>query len=246
MPTAAYERTRTCVVCETDFAPKAPTQRYCSPECRNRRPRERVDSIGTCAHCGESFTYEARHASRFCGKACAQKHWWSQQPPKPEPYRLSITRWQGRPCRVCASLAWTTYCSDRCCQQYGEYGEGLKQPLTCAECGTTWLRWKRLRRWRYCSDECQRRAVKRVTKRTRRARLKTAQVEPVDLLAVANRDGWRCHICKRKVTRQTWSLDHLVPLSYGGEHSYTNTALAHHRCNTVRSNTGAAQLRLAA
>jgi 5-methylcytosine-specific restriction endonuclease McrA len=38
------------------------------------------------------------------------------------------------------------------------------------------------------------------------------------------------------------SLDHLVPLSAGGVHAPDNVALAHLRCNIMRSNVGAAQL----
>ena len=60
------------------------------------------------------------------------------------------------------------------------------------------------------------------------------QVEPVSHPVVAERDGWRCAICRRRVTRETWSLDHVVPLSKGGAHTYANVVLAHKRCNSLR------------
>jgi 5-methylcytosine-specific restriction endonuclease McrA len=81
---------------------------------------------------------------------------------------------------------------------------------------------------------------------TRRARVKNAPViESINLEILAIRDHWICHICKRKVTRRTWSHDHLIPLSKGGDHTYLNVALCHQRCNSQRG-TGRlpAQLRL--
>jgi 5-methylcytosine-specific restriction endonuclease McrA len=68
-----------------------------------------------------------------------------------------------------------------------------------------------------------------------RRRMKAgAQVEPVSHLVVAERDGWRCAICRRKVTRANWSLDHVVPVSQGGAHTYANVVLAHRHCNSLR------------
>lgn len=61
-----------------------------------------------------------------------------------------------------------------------------------------------------------------------------AFVEHVDRLILARRDNWRCHICSGRVTRKNWSIDHLVALTRGGEHSYKNTALAHRSCNASR------------
>lgn len=99
---------------------------------------------------------------------------------------------------------------------------------------------------RYCSKTCHKRNRRRRDKQMRSKRIKTgARREVIDMARLAKRDGWRCHICKRKVTRKTWSHDHLIPLSDdAATHTYDNVALAHKRCNTLRSNTGAAQLLL--
>ena len=48
------------------------------------------------------------------------------------------------------------------------------------------------------------------------------------------RDGGRCHICAEPVPRDQASLDHLVPISAGGEHSMANVSLAHRACNSRR------------
>lgn len=58
--------------------------------------------------------------------------------------------------------------------------------------------------------------------------------ERVDLAVVALRDNWRCHLCGSEVSKTNWSLDHLVPVSRGGLHTYANVALAHFKCNARR------------
>lgn len=78
----------------------------------------------------------------------------------------------------------------------------------------------------------------------RRARERNAFVETVDRTRIYERDRGKCGICGKAVKREEASVDHIVPLSKGGEHSYANTRLSHIRCNLVRGNRGAAQLRM--
>lgn len=97
-----------------------------------------------------------------------------------------------------------------------------------------------------CSKDCARIAKLRRWNHVSRARRYGAPlIEPVYLGIVAARDGWRCHDCLCSVTRDDWSLDHIVPLSMGGEHSYANVALAHQDCN-LRRNVEQQATRLAA
>lgn len=76
--------------------------------------------------------------------------------------------------------------------------------------------------------------VKRIAQAKRRAKKRQVPHEPISLLDIARRDNWRCHICGKKVTRRTWSLDHLIPLFFDGPHLRWNVALAHQRCNSKR------------
>ena len=68
---------------------------------------------------------------------------------------------------------------------------------------------------------------------------------------LAERDHWRCHLCNKAVSKTAprntpkgGTLDHLVPLSKGGTHTWTNVKLAHHRCNSLRREFGTVQLML--
>src|SRR6267142_5472903 len=45
-------------------------------------------------------------------------------------------------------------------------------------------------------------------------------IEDVDRLVVFERDQGFCQICGLGVDPQNWHLDHKIPLSRGGEHSY--------------------------
>ena len=73
----------------------------------------------------------------------------------------------------------------------------------------------------------------------RRAIQLAANVEIVTPREVYERDKWTCHICGGKVRRSPRrkhdpdmaSLDHILPIALGGEHSYANVACAHYRCN---------------
>jgi 5-methylcytosine-specific restriction endonuclease McrA len=55
--------------------------------------------------------------------------------------------------------------------------------------------------------------------------------EPVNRLRVFERDRWICGLCGEPVDREDASLDHVVPMSRGGAHSYANTQCSHLLCN---------------
>jgi 5-methylcytosine-specific restriction endonuclease McrA len=68
---------------------------------------------------------------------------------------------------------------------------------------------------------------------------------------LGERDGWRCHLCRRRVSRtmrsphpRSASFDHLIPVSHGGTDAPENLRLAHRGCNSRRGNRGAVQLQL--
>lgn len=91
----------------------------------------------------------------------------------------------------------------------------------------------------FCSLKCQKRSSRRINDPIRRTRKRKAKVERVDPLQVFERDGWRCQICHRSTPRRLRGtmhdmapeLDHIVPLSKGGEHSYRNTQCSCRKCN---------------
>lgn len=114
---------------------------------------------------------------------------------------------------------------NKCLVSYGE----------CLTCGATITTVVGVRR--YCSAQC--------------SPARRRSLSPSLRLQVLERDGWKCHLCGKKIVSRRWrgrpgdpTVDHLVPMSRGGCDSLTNLAAAHHGCNSARNVWGPAQLRL--
>jgi len=53
-------------------------------------------------------------------------------------------------------------------------------------------------------------------------------------LKVFERDNYKCHYCRKQLTRFTATLDHIQPVSEGGDNSYENLVTACLHCNSRR------------
>jgi len=69
-----------------------------------------------------------------------------------------------------------------------------------------------------------------------------AASEPYTLAYIAERDRYRCGLCHRKVNmnlavphRKAPTVDHIIPLSVGGDDTKANVHLAHFICNSMKS-----------
>lgn len=78
----------------------------------------------------------------------------------------------------------------------------------------------------------------------RRARYYGVEYEAIERQRVFDRDGWRCGLCKDLVDPAlshpdplSVSLDHVVPMSRGGPHLYSNVQCAHLKCNVDKGAT---------
>jgi len=148
------------------------------------------------------------------------------------------------------------FCGARCRARHDRGNPGYKN---CIVCGNVFAPTNDGRDPSACSEHCaieNRRSVSRkyyadvlvrnpahqeyVRSRSSliRARKKNATIEHVNHSAVMGRDDWLCGICGDPVDSSLqWpdpgsaSLDHIIPLSKGGAHSYANTQCAHLRCN---------------
>lgn len=72
--------------------------------------------------------------------------------------------------------------------------------------------------------------------RRRRAKLAKVPYEKIDSEAVYKRDGGICGICGKFVQKKEFSIDHIIPISKGGSHTYDNVQTAHLNCNIARGN----------
>jgi hypothetical protein len=246
---------RMCARC--DVVPAATSRhRYCDA-CRQAVAEERETkpygrNLRTCEACGDTYRPH-RHDQRACSRYCGLWVRFGRWPSVALPWRQcaqcerSFIARQGA---ICCS-AECQHERDRAAQRR-HYWEKLRPgklvPIArckCRECGLVFVPGRPpgqgMRRVTFCSEACS----SRFAHRQRRHRKRTnGPSERFSLTEIAERDGWRCHLCGERVTRATWSLDHLVPVSCGGTHTRTNVALAHCICNSRRGASGAAQLLL--
>lgn len=99
-----------------------------------------------------------------------------------------------------------------------------------------------IRAWREANPE-RWRAIQRANRTKRYRLLADAVQEPYTRAEVFERDGWVCQLCGEPVDRElrapdpgSASIDHIVPLSLGGDDTPANVQLAHFSCNSGKCN----------
>ncbi len=121
----------------------------------------------------------------------------------------------------------------------------------CPECGKVFISSRSNQI--YCCIECTKKRNNRVKDINRRRSIKeNGKVNwDITLQKLIKRDKNRCYICGGKcdlndyekdidgnfiVGKNYPSIDHLIPVSKGGTHTWDNIKLAHHYCNTIKNN----------
>jgi hypothetical protein len=143
-------------------------------------------------------------------------------------------------CTMCP--AWYVYkkrlfCSRRCSQR--KYPQTELQTKNC-KCGKTFETKSVIK------TDCDRCIKQRNQRENRkRARRYGVKYQPgIKRKYIFERDSYRCHICKKTCrTGKAWSnhpldptIDHLIPMSLGGDHVVENLATACFNCNSLKSN----------
>lgn len=119
---------------------------------------------------------------------------------------------------------------------------------TCKECGKSGFS---SRDKLYCSIKCCDRASSRVGKLRRDGRvLANGKVDwDISIDSIIKRDGNHCYICGEDCDKQDYatrsngafvagnnypSIEHVMPISKGGTHTWDNVLLAHRLCNSIK------------
>lgn len=206
-----------------------------------------------CAWCDKMFQPKRAGRTKYCSRDCWFEFWTARTKLISElsvvhKVRRAKCAWCG--CRFDAKHG-VKYCSKGCSNSFRAESARLKYEaefvpveFSCLECGKTVQTTYRQPRSSFCSDACSLRNAKRIRRKMERARLREVKVERVDPMKVFDRDGWRCQICgaktpkakRGKIDSRAPELDHIVPLSVGGEHSYRNTQCACRECNGKKGN----------
>lgn len=207
----------------------------------------------TCRDCGKPMRWQKTSLPQGLARCHPCRRTSPERKPTDQSHRMTLN------CADCGRAMWSSTTSlpqgkARClaCRRARPAGPWIGCRGFCAWCAV-WFEAGDPRA-RFCSRACASRAKAETERKSageererkarncerRRARLKGSPfVEDIDRLAVFERDHWTCGICGGPVPRDAVfpdvvspSLDHIVPLNRGGEHSYRNVQLAHFGCNS--------------
>lgn len=179
------------------------------PERDARRMARAAERRGNCPFCAAPLPpgYRSACPANECQKKRAAAYAREQYALNPEPHRKRVA----------------------------EYREKLDPAIAAAE-REKWRAWLEENR-----DSDQFRLARQASDARRRARKRGATVERFKHQEIFDRDNWRCGICGESIDSalkypdpMSVSLDHIVPLARGGDHSRENTRASHLRCNVVR------------
>lgn len=234
---------------------------------QGRRLREEItdaaacNQVHECAWCKSMFSPKRAGRTKYCSRECffefasAKTKLLSEFSASHKVHRAKCVICGGRFDGKVGSL----YCGDDCRNIFYSIRSKrdrkslhIPRSFSCKECANIVTTLYGDQRKVFCSDSCLKRHTKRIRRKMERARLRSVKVEAVDPIKVFNRDGWRCQICGKKTLKakrgsiheRAPELDHIVPLSVGGEHSYANTQCACRQCNRRKGNTVYGQLPL--
>lgn len=246
-----------CQYCGKDFMPKGSDRTtFCSRECAFEWRRQVGFEI-TCVLCGQLFT-SGMVISTKC-QSCKDA----------EILPMSECEICGQPCNRRDAKT----CSDECrkvraSRRRRVQSESKKElrPRECSHCKQEFIPEYGNKRRVFCSDKClhcyqnkiaSKKKGKSINSRARYMLRKAYgdewvnHYEPINRTKVYTRDGGICGICGKLVAMlkvcphpKSPTIDHIVPLSQGGSHTYENVQLAHFDCNYKKSDTGAGQMRL--
>lgn len=197
-----------------------------------------------CRHCGKEFEpkQHGRKNTGFCCKHCADNYRRIEKIKK-DPNVTAKT------CTVCGKEFYTLCKGKKCCSK--ECLATLKlldvRPAKpCAICGQLFS--TKTSHDRYCSKECKKQAEKKREQRRRIERRHATNDQKnrkINMQKLYDDSKGICGICGLPVPQDCdeideWSItrDHIVPVTKGGAHTYSNCQLAHRLCNSLKGREG--------
>lgn len=214
----------------------------------------------SCLSCDETFYRRSKGAAdrrKCCSRECGFNWLRTSRAAKRKPPSFVIFKAKCRTCgtRFKGTTTSNVYCSDGC--KPPAYIHAEPQHKCCMDCGTLVVGTAAKMRCSPCSKEraktlSKASGGKAANRSARKIKQRGVTVESVNPLVVLDRDKWTCQLCgvpTPKRLRGSYEdkapeVDHIIPLSSGGEHSYKNVQCACRKCNIKKAGVPRGQMRL--
>ena len=260
---------RDCVQCGATYTSARQDVVTCSKECRRKHSRQLAQANsrkcelpgcdnphiarGLCrSHYYKTYPTKRRTVTEPC-VVCGKPSTRVDDGPKRAAKYLPCCSYR---CRTIVGNGWRTDLpADHWARWYGatsHWTPPQPKPIRfvsaqCAECGK-WFIGDRQQSYGLAQDSrphCSKKCLAKRHRDQRRARKRGAYVADVVRHKVYEADGWRCHICGKKVKRKAQvpdpmapTIDHVIPLAEGGTHEPANCRTAHFICNSMKNSRG--------
>ena len=214
---------RECLGCGASYERVWNRQKFCSSKCQialsnkrvvKKRIAERAKNPRYCPVCGVLIPPTANLRRKFCSRKCNDASYSKRVSKKLLAEKVAKPRY----CPVCDEFIPPT--------------ASLRQ--------------------KFCSNKCKQAAREGTASATERLRVTVNGVpQRIDRVVIYERDEWVCQLCMEPIDRtlryperMCASIDHVVPVSMGGDNSAENLQASHLRCNFVKGNrTSGSELR---
>lgn len=256
------EKHYTCKQCNTGFV-ASHKRAFCTEKCRwrhktlQRNPNailKRIRVECTCRCCGKKYIPKAANRDKYCSRACAFADRATATCRSNYKPVYTVVYWPH--CKQCNKTFLSrrkdaAICSRACeVQRHRDESRAASEKkkivkkIKCHCCGKLFTNSYGIKNNKYCSELCCKKATRASSHALRRSKIKeNGLYEHVNPFKVFDRDKWKCCLCGVNTPRSKRGsyddnapeLDHIIPLSKGGEHSYRNTQCLCRKCNSDKS-----------
>ncbi len=246
-----------CQLCSAPFVALYPRAKWCSRRCSSKAQNsrfKRASATRRCAVCEGAYRPRRDDRTPTCSRSCSKRYPSLFKPESPAPFS-SLHALTCRCGRMFLSRFKRSACSDACAKAMQSEKNKVRNmekrasflvSRPCKHCGALFTPEYGAKNRAFCSKRCARRASRAAGGKCHRKRARRfgVQYEPVNPIKVFERDGWRCQICAKETPRNRRGtrysnapeLDHRIPISNGGPHTYDNVQCACRACNHSKSN----------
>lgn len=244
---------KVCAYCETSFIAHDVRRMYCCDRCKDNASKVRhgikpvIIKKKICKGCGKEF--ETQYSLKeYCHKGCRKKE-----------IRIDSGY---RDCIVCGENFYTIHNAKTCgnvkCKKEATRRRSINwtprpkrkivyETRECAECGEKFVIDSVMNN-KCCSKECSKKRNNR--KKDKRIPREQLIDSDISLKKLFKRDDGICWICGEKCDFESFNtskkgnkvcgdlypeIEHVIPISRGGFHSWDNVRLAHRKCNALKS-----------